>query len=119
MRWPSACRAAVPELADLSKEPARVYDALRPRGRRSPARSPRTASLPADWPSAVSASSSSIIAAGTNTTTCPTGSASQCYDTDQPTAALIGDLKAARHARRHARHLGGEFGRTVVLRRAC
>lgn len=43
----------------------------------------------------------------------PSWCVARCRDTDQPTAALIADLKQRGPARRHARHLG-EFGRGVA-----
>ncbi len=79
----------------------------------SPAATPPTACWPAGWPSAASASSSSITWAGTSTATCPTQIRSQCRDTDQPSAALIKDLKQRGLLDDTLVIWGGEFGRTV------
>ena len=76
------------------------------RTRRSRAPSPPIACWRAGWPSAACASSSSSIATGTITASCPQDLPKRCKDTDQASAALITDLKAARHAGRHAGHLG-------------
>ena len=79
----------------------------------SRARSPPTACWPAAWPSAACASSSSSTAAGTSTATCPTQIRGQCRDTDQPSAALITDLKQRGLLDDTLVIWGGEFGRTV------
>jgi len=44
---------------------------------------------------------------------CPGGLRSQCYDTDQPTAALVSDLKDRGMLNETLVIWGGEFGRTV------
>ena len=74
---------------------------------------PPTASSPAAWPSAACASSSSITAAGTSTATCRATSRCSASDTDQPTAALINDLKQRGLLDDTLVIWGGEFGRTV------
>ncbi len=81
--------------------------------RRSPAPTRPTASWPAAWPSGACGSSSSITAAGTSTTICRSDIKSQCYDTDQPTAALIEDLEQRGLLDDTLVVWGGEFGRTV------
>ena len=103
----------MPELTDLSNEPAARLRAVRPRRRASPGRSPPTACWPAGWPSAACGSSSSSTAAGTSTPTCPKQIAGQCRDTDQPSAALITDLKQRGLLDDTLVVWGGEFGRTV------
>ena len=53
------------------------------------------------------------IAAGTSTPTCPRRSRGQCRDTDQPSAALVKDLKQRGLLDDTLVIWGGEFGRTV------
>ncbi len=83
------------------------------RSRASRAPSRPTACSPGAWPSAACASSSSIIAAGTSTTTCRAICALQCRDVDQPAAALIRDLKQRGLLDDTLVVWGGEFGRTT------
>ena len=52
-------------------------------------------------------------AAGTSTRTCPQQIRSQCRDTDQPSAALVADLKQRGLLDDTLVVWGGEFGRTV------
>ncbi len=80
---------------------------------RSPAATPRTACSPAGWPSAGCDSSSFTTWAGTSTATCPTRSCAQCHDTDQPSAALVKDLKQRGLLDDTLVIWGGEFGRTI------
>ena len=101
-------QTSVPELMDLSKEPKEVLD-LYGAEPGKPSASPTTACSPGGWPSAACASSSSTIATGTITATCPTACRSKCKETDQASAALITRSEAARPARRHA----GDLGRRV------
>ena len=68
---------------------------------------------PAAGASAACASSSSITWAGTSTATCRRRFAGQCRDTDQPSAALIQDLKQRGLLDDTLVIWGGEFGRTV------
>ena len=84
---------------------------VRSRASREPTR--RTVCWPAAWPSATSASSSSTIAAGTSTKTCRATWPLQCKGTDQPTAALVTDLKQRGLLDDTLVVWGGEFGRTV------
>ena len=86
---------------------------VRPRRRASRARSPPTACWPGGWPSAACASSSSSTAAGTSTRNLPKQIAGQCRDTDQPSAALVTDLKQRGLLDDTLVVWGGEFGRTV------
>ena len=72
-----------------------------------------TACWPAGWSSAACASSSSSIAAGTSTATCRSRSRAQCQDVDQPSAALVTDLKQRGLLDDTLVIWGGEFGRTV------
>ena len=106
-------QTSVPELTDLSKEPEHDLRAVRPGRRASPARSPPTACWPGGWPSAACGSSSSITAAGTSTATCRATSRCSAKDTDQPSAALITDLKQRGLLDDTLVIWGGEFGRTV------
>ena len=69
-------QTSVPELTDLSKEPKKVLDAVRPGRDASRARSRPTACWPGGWPSAACGSSSSTTAAGTSTAACRPTSAS-------------------------------------------
>ena len=106
-------QASVPELTDLSSEPQVDPRPVRPRRAASPAATPPTACWPAGWPSAASGSSSSITWAGTSTATCPSQIRSQCHDTDQPSAALVKDLKQRGLLDDTLVIWGGEFGRTI------
>ena len=81
--------------------------------RASRARLPQIAFWRAAWRNAACVSSSCSIAAGTSTTRCPKQIAGQCRDTDQPTAALIQDLKERGLLEDTLVIWGGEFGRTV------
>ena len=74
---------------------------------------PPTAFWRAAWPSAACASSSSSIAAGTSTAICRSEIRGQCLQTDQPSAALIQDLKQRGMLDDTLVVWGGEFGRTV------
>ena len=81
--------------------------------RRSPAPSPPIVSWPAAWPSAACVSSSSIIAIGIITAIFPATCRSAARMTDQPSAALITDLKQRGMLDDTLVIWGGEFGRTV------
>ena len=81
--------------------------------RASPAPTRPTAFWRAGWPSAACASSSSSIAAGTSTAICRKEIRGQCLQTDQPSAALIQDLKQRGMLDDTLVVWGGEFGRTV------
>ena len=109
MKWRSACswKPATPWISTASRK--RCWTAMAP-SRARPAM-PTTAWWRAGWPSAACASSSFIIGAGIPTAR-PTdeglnvGLVKQCKETDQPTAALLADLKAQRPAGRYAGGLG-------------
>jgi hypothetical protein len=105
-------QTSVPDLMDLSKEPMRPSRCT-DRTRASPARMPPTASWRGVSPNATCASSSSIIAAGTKHNDLPRDIALQCRGTDQPTAALVTDLKQRGLLDETLVVWGGEFGRTV------
>ena len=77
------------------------------------ARMRRTVCWRGGWPSVACASSSSTIAAGISMATCPSDIRVQCKDTDQPSAALIQDLKQRGLLDDTLVIWGGEFGRTV------
>ena len=83
------------------------------RMRASRAPTPPTAFWRGGWPSAACASSSSSIAAGISTAICRRRFAAQCLQTDQPSAALIQDLKQRGLLDDTLVVWGGEFGRTV------
>ena len=108
-------QTSVPDLTDLSKEPEPVFELYGPDVTQAGHATPPTACSPAAWPSATCASSSSITAAGISTATCPRDIALQCRDTDQPTAALVTDLKQRGLLDDTLVIWGGEFGRTVYL----
>ena len=74
---------------------------------------PPTACWPGGWPSAACASCSSTIAAGISTSDLPRDLALQCKGIDQPSAALVKDLKQRGLLDDTLVVWGGEFGRTV------
>ena len=107
-------QTSVPELTDLSKEPRAHVRAVRPGFAESRARSPRTACWRGGWPSAACGSSSSITAAGTITAACRRAIRDRrAEQVDQPSAALIQDLKQRGLLDDTLVIWGGEFGRTV------
>ena len=85
---------------------------VRSRRRIGPAPSPPTACWRAGWPSAACVSSSSITRAGTSTATCRPAIRGQARETDQPSAALVQDLKQRGLLDDTLVIWGGEFGRT-------
>jgi uncharacterized protein (DUF1501 family) len=103
---------SVPELTDLSKEPARVLDAYGPEVKK---------------PGSFAASAllaRRLVERGVRVVqilhrgwdqhnNLPKDIASQCSDTDQPTAALLADLKRKGLLDSTLVVWGGEFGRTV------
>jgi uncharacterized protein (DUF1501 family) len=103
---------SVPELTDLSKEPARVLDAYGPEVKK---------------PGSFAASAllaRRLVERGVRVVqilhrgwdqhnNLPKDIASQCADTDQPTAALLADLKRKGLLDSTLVVWGGEFGRTV------
>ena len=108
-------QTSVPELMDISDEPAETLDTVRRRPGPT-ARSPPTACWPAGWPSAACGSSSSTTATGTTTATW------SHYMTHllparptAPRAALITDLKQRGMLDDTLVIWGGEFGRTPMF----
>ena len=105
-------QTSVPELMDLSKEPQSVFD-MYGADRASRARMRRTACWRGVWPSEACVSFSFITAAGINTTIYRATLRLQCKSVDQPSAALIQDLKQRGLLDDTLVLWGGEFGRTV------
>ena len=105
-RWPSGCRPRVPELTDFAQRAAGASWTSTASSSPATAASPPTACSPAGWPSAACGSSSSTTAPGTTTATSQSSMPVAAAETDQASAALVTGPQAARHARRHAGHLG-------------
>ena len=105
-------QTSVPELTDLSKEPERTFELYGPI-RESPARSPRIVCWRGGWPSAACGSSSSITARWDHHGGCPKAIRTACVQADQPSAALVQDLKQRGLLDETLVIWGGEFGRTV------
>ena len=106
-------QTSVPELTDLSRRAQAGPRPVWPR--RAEARHLR-GQLPAGPPAGRARRAlhpALSHAAGTSTATCPARSRSQCRDTDQPSAALIKDLKQRGLLDDTLVIWGGEFGRTV------
>lgn len=105
-------QAAVPELADLADEPAHTFEHYGPESKK---------------PGSYAANcilARRLIERGVRFVQlyhrgwdqhndCPAGLRTQCYDTDQPSAALINDLKERGLLDDTLVVWGGEFGRTV------
>jgi uncharacterized protein (DUF1501 family) len=105
-------QTSVPDLTDLSKEPAKVLEAYGPEVRK---------------PGSFAASAimaRRLVERGVRVVqilhrgwdqhgNLPNDHRSQCYDTDQPTAALLADLKRKGLLDSTLVVWGGEFGRTV------
>ncbi len=105
-------QAAVPELADLSTEPAHVFERYGPESKK---------------PGSYAANcilARRLVERGVRFVqlyhrgwdqhdNCPAGVRTQCYDTDQPSAALVSDLKERGLLDDTLVVWGGEFGRTV------
>ena len=98
-------QTSVPELIDLSGEPDRVFDMYGP-----DSRTPGTFAANCLLARRLAERGVRFIQlfhrGWDQHTHLPTQIAGQCRDTDQASAALVTDLKAARPARRHAGHLG-------------
>ena len=107
-------QTSVPELTDFSSEPQERPRPLRRERSPATAASPRTACWPAGWPSAASASSSSITAPGTITATSSKTCRWPRSDVDQACAALVKDLKQRGMLDDTLVIWGGEFGRTPM-----
>jgi hypothetical protein len=105
-------QAAVPELADLSKEPASLFDRYGPESRK-----PGTYASNCILARRLAERGVRFIQlyhrGWDQHNNLPSGIKSQCYDTDQPTAALIGELKERGLFDETLIIWGGEFGRTV------
>ena len=105
-------QAAVPELADLADEPAHTFEHYGPESKK---------------PGSYAANcilARRLIERGVRFVqlyhrgwdqhnNCPAGLKTQCYDTDQPSAALVNDLKERGLLDDTLVVWGGEFGRTV------
>jgi hypothetical protein len=105
-------QAAVPELADLSAEPAATFERYGPESRK---------------PGTYAANcilARRLVERGVRFVqlyhrgwdqhgNCPAGVRTQCHDTDQPSAALVSDLKERGLLDDTLVVWGGEFGRTV------
>jgi len=105
-------QATVPELADLSQEPARIYERYGPE-------SSKPGSYAANCILARRLAERGVRfiqlyhRGWDQHGNLPSGIKSQCYDTDQPTAALLGELKERGMLEDTLVIWGGEFGRTV------
>jgi hypothetical protein len=105
-------QAAVPELADLSKEPEQIYERYGPESKK-----PGTFAANCILARRLAERGVRFIQlyhrGWDQHNNLPTGIRSQCYDTDQPTAALLGELKERGLLEDTLVIWGGEFGRTV------
>ncbi len=105
-------QAAVPELADLSKEPDQIYQRYGPESK-------KTGTFAANCILARRLAERGVRfiqlyhRGWDQHNNLPSGIRSQCYDTDQPTAALLGELKERGLLEDTLVIWGGEFGRTV------
>ena len=105
-------QAAVPELADLSSEPAHVFEKYGPESR-------KPGSYAANCILARRLAERGVRfvqlyhRGWDQHTDCPAGLRTQCYDTDQPSAALVSDLKERGLLEDTLVVWGGEFGRTI------
>lgn len=105
-------QTSVPELADLSKEPAHVFEAYGPESRK-----PGTYAANCLLARRLAERGVRFIQlyhrGWDQHANLPTGIKSQCYDTDQATGALLTDLKERGMFDDTLVVWGGEFGRTV------
>ena len=105
-------QAAVPELADLSKEPEQIYERYGPESKK-----PGTFAANCILARRLAERGVRFIQlyhrGWDQHNNLPSGIRSQCYDTDQPTAALLGELKERGLLEDTLVIWGGEFGRTV------
>ncbi|HTU17036.1 MAG TPA: DUF1501 domain-containing protein [Gemmataceae bacterium] len=105
-------QTAVPELTDLSREPRRIFDLYGP-----DARKPGTFAANCLLARRLAERDVRFIQlfhkGWDQHTNLPKQIAGQCHDTDQPTAALIADLKQRGLLDDTLVIWGGEFGRTV------
>ncbi len=105
-------QAAVPELADFSKEPAKILERYGPE-----AKKPGTYAANCILARRLAERGVRFIQlyhrGWDQHNNLPSGIKSQCHDTDQPTAALLFDLKERGMLDDTLVIWGGEFGRTV------
>ena len=105
-------QTSVPELADLSKEPASIYDRYGPESKK-----PGTYAANCILARRLAERGVRFIQlyhrGWDQHSEAPAGVRSQCKDTDQPTAALIEELKERGLLDDTLVIWGGEFGRTV------
>ena len=105
-------QAAVPELADLSKEPEQIFERYGPE-----AKKPGTFAANCILARRLAERGVRFIQlyhrGWDQHNNLPSGIRSQCYDTDQPTAALLDELKERGLLEDTLVIWGGEFGRTV------
>ena len=105
-------QAAVPELADLSDEPAWVFDRYGPE-----AKKPGTYAANCLLARRLTERGVRFVQlyhrGWDQHGNLPSGIRSQCYDTDQPTAALVEELRERGLLEDTLVVWGGEFGRTV------
>lgn len=105
-------QSAVPELADLSNEPASIYSRYGPESRK-----PGTYAANCILARRLAERGVRFIQlyhrGWDQHNDLPNGIRSQCYDTDQPTAALLGELKERGMLDETLVIWCGEFGRTV------
>ena len=105
-------QAAVPELADLSKEQSKTLERYGPE-----AKKPGTYAANCILARRLAERGVRFIQlyhrGWDQHNNLPSGIKSQCYDTDQPTAALLSDLKERGMLEDTLVIWGGEFGRTV------
>ncbi len=105
-------QTAVPELADLSKEAASTFDRYGPESQK-----PGTYAANCIMARRLVERGVKFIQlyhrGWDQHNNLPSGIKSQCYDTDQPTAALLGELKERGLLDETLVIWGGEFGRTV------
>ncbi len=105
-------QTAVPELADLSKEPVDIFDRYGPESKK-----PGTYAANCILARRLAERGVRFIQlyhrGWDQHNNLPSGIRSQCYDTDQPTAALLSELKQRGMLEETLVIWGGEFGRTV------
>lgn len=105
-------QSAVPELADLSTEPAGLFERYGPESKK-----PGTYAANCILARRLAERGVRFIQlyhrGWDQHNKLPSGIRSQCYDTDQPTAALLGELKERGMLDETLVIWGGEFGRTV------
>jgi len=105
-------QASVPELADLSKEPEAVFERYGPESKK-----PGTYAANCILARRLAERGVRFIQlyhrGWDQHNKCPEGVRTQCYDTDQPSAALLEELKERGLLDDTLVVWGGEFGRTV------